>query len=162
MTNSWRTFTILPIESKLRWDRDERDFLAKCGLLTIGVDFFRKAIELTLEQAKDTKVDFKIGDLTRLDFVQEPFDLVLDVGCLHGLDAAGRARYAQHVARLIRPGSKLLLWAFKHSTGFGIGATPNKIPQRLGEQFRLTRVEHGDGHVGRNAAWYWLERKSLQ
>ncbi len=137
-------------------------YMAKHGFTTVGVDFSPKAIKLAHEKEEraNANVDFQVGDVTQLDFLREPFDLVLDVGCFHGLDAAGRARYARHVARLTKPGSKFLLWAFEHGSSFGMGATSDEIQQRFGEQFKLTRVEHGNGHVERNAAWYWLERKS--
>ncbi len=135
-------------------------YIAKHGFTTVGVDFSPKAIKLAREKAEQAniRVDFQVGDVTRLDFLREPFDLVLDLGCFHGLDDSGRARYARHTARLTRPGSNFLLWAFEPGSHSGVSVTPDEIEQRFGGEFKLTRVEHGNGHVGRDAAWYWLVR----
>lgn len=57
-------------------------------------------------------MDFRVGDVTRPGFLHEPFDVVLDIGCFHGLDAAGHAGYGGHLARLTHLGSVFLLWGF--------------------------------------------------
>jgi hypothetical protein len=37
---------------------------------------------------------------------------------------------------------------------------PPRELKALIENGKVTRVEHGDGHAGRNVSRYWLERKS--
>ncbi len=141
-------------------------YLAQHGFATVGVDFSPKAIKLAQEKAKqaNAKLDLRVGDVTRRDSlgVQEPFDLVLDVGCFHGLDAAGRTRYAQHLGRLTRPGSKFLPWAFELGSHRGIGVASDEIEQRFGKQFKLTRVEHGSPGHSRVGTWCWLVRTNYQ
>lgn len=139
-------------------------FLAQQGFETLGIDFSAKAIKSAWEKARSVKaqVAFQVGDVTRLSFLREPFDLVLDVGCFHGLDDAGRMRYARHLVRLTRLGSRYLLWAFDPGSHRGIGVAPGEIEQRFGGQFKMIRIEHGNGHAGRDATWYWLVRTNYQ
>jgi SAM-dependent methyltransferase len=135
-------------------------YLAQHGLSVVGVDFSPKAIELAREKARQKRVavDFRIGDVTRLDFLREPFDAVLDVGCFHGLDAAGRARYAEHLARLTRAGGLFLLWAIDGPSLFGVAVAPEEAQQYFAPQFAVRRVEHGILHQ-RASTWHWFTRQ---
>jgi SAM-dependent methyltransferase len=135
-------------------------YLAQHGLTVVGVDFSPKAIELAREKARQARaaVDFQIGDVTRLDFLHEPFDVVLDIGCFHGLDAAGRARYAQHLARLTRAGSTFLLWAFDDHSPFDVGLTPEEVQRCFAPHLAVCRVGHGTFNQ-RASTWYWFNRQ---
>lgn len=137
-------------------------YLAQQGFTVVGVDFSTKAIELARRNARrvGAAADFFTGDVTRLEFLHEPFDLVLDVGCFHGLDAPGRARYAAHLARLTRPGSTFLLWAFSSSSHFGIGLDPDMAPGYFEPYFALNRAEPGDFN-GRASTWYRFDRTTV-
>ncbi len=87
--------------------------LAQHALTVVGVDFAPQAIAHARQktQRAGIAVDFHVADVTRLDAlgVREPFDFVLDIGCLHNIAAAVRARYAERLAQLTRPGSVLML-----------------------------------------------------
>ena len=50
--------------------------------------------------------------MTHLAFLTDPFDLALDIGCLHSLPPGGWGRYAAEVARLVQPGGLYLLYVF--------------------------------------------------
>ncbi|MCE7858626.1 MAG: class I SAM-dependent methyltransferase [Chloroflexi bacterium CFX2] len=134
-------------------------YLAHQGLRVTGLDFSAKAIEMAKARARQERVDadFRVADVTQLDFLTESFDLILDVGCLHGINAKGRQDYARHVARLTHAGSKLLLWAFT-GQNFGIGVQPNELHALFSSAFDLERVEHGYFHE-RSSDWYWFIRK---
>jgi SAM-dependent methyltransferase len=134
-------------------------YLAQHGLAVVGVDFSTKAIEMARNKARQVgaDVDFQIGDVTRLDFLREPFDVVLDMGCFHGLDGAGRARYARHLARLTRSGSTFLLWAFDLALNFDIAVTQQEAQQYFAPHFVVSRIEH-DLFNGRASTWYWFSR----
>ena len=145
-------------------------FLAQHGYQVVGVDFSAKAIATARAKAHRAKlaVDFHVADVTRLDFLKEPFDFILDIGCLHAVDAEGRARYAAHLARLTQPGSTFMLYAFSprelNQTGHllqlrNVGITPEDVQQLFAPQFALEHIEHGGDHDGRKSAWYWFRRK---
>jgi len=135
-------------------------YLAQHGFTVVGVDFSSKAIEMARDKARrtGTAIDFRIGDVTRLEFLREPFDVVLDIGCFHGLDAAGRARYAGHLARLTRPGSAFLLWAFDRPSPFGVAVTQETAQQYFAPHFAVRRIEPSFLHQ-RASTWYWLSRQ---
>lgn len=138
-------------------------YLAQEGLAVVGIDFTPKAIDAARDKAQraGVTVDFRVGDVTRLDSLHEPFDLVLDVGCFHGLDAAGRARYAEHLARLTHPGSQFLIWGFEGQRFLGTyGITPEQVRQQFMPHFRVSRIEHSEGLNNRAGAWYWLVRQN--
>jgi SAM-dependent methyltransferase len=134
-------------------------YLAQHGFTVVGVDFSPKAIGLARDKARQAgaAVDFQIGDVTRLEFLLEPFGVVLDMGCFYVLDAAGRVRYAGHLARLTRSGSTFLLWAFDPSSHRGIAVTQQEVQQCFAPHFVVSRIEHDLFHQ-RASTWYWLNR----
>jgi len=134
-------------------------YLAQHGFAVVGVDFSPKAIAMARDKARQAgaAVDFRTGDVTRLEFLLEPFDVVLDIGCFHGLDAAGRARYAEHLARLSRSGGTFLLWAFDLSSHLGIAVAPEQAQQYFAPHFVVSRIEH-DLFQQRASIWYWFSR----
>lgn len=144
-------------------------FLAQHGYHVVGVDFSAKAIATARQKAKRAglAIDFHVADVTRLDFLTEPFDFVLDIGCLHAIDTEGRARYAAHLARLTLSGGVFMLYAFspaieqKHLVRLrNVGITPEEVQQLLANHFALERIEHGNDRGERASAWYWF-RKNL-
>ncbi|MBI4789545.1 MAG: class I SAM-dependent methyltransferase [Chloroflexi bacterium] len=138
-------------------------YLAQHGFQVVGVDFSSKAIDIARRKARTAGVamDLYVNDVTRLDFLREPFDFVLDIGCFHGLDRPGRARYAENVARLTQPHGLFMLYAFGPTrVRFqSAGATEDEVKRLFGEHFALSRVEHGMNRGEIASAWYWLERE---
>ena len=91
-------------------------YLAQHGFTVVGVDFSAKAIATARAKVKraNVTVEIHVADVTRLDSlrVREPFDFILDIGCLHALDTTALPRYAEHLARLTRPNAVFMLYAF--------------------------------------------------
>ncbi len=137
-------------------------YLAQHGFSVVGVDFSPKAIELARAKAKraGVSVDFRIGDVTRLDFLKEPFDLVIDVLCFHGLAAEERTRYAQEVARLTQRGSTFMLYAFDRPQFFGrYGLTAEAVRRTFTPAFALVEEKHDVNRRRRDVAWYRFIRQ---
>lgn len=137
-------------------------YLARHGWQVVGVDFARTAIRKARLKAREAglAVDFYAADVTRLDFLNPPIDLILDIGCFHTLDTESRVRYRDQLQRLMRPGARFMLYAFSPRRGrFGdVGITPEEVERLFKADFRLLRVEGGTDPGGPPAAWYWLER----
>lgn len=99
-------------------------YLARHGWDAVGVDFSPHAIALASRRARDAGVResarFVVADATRLPDLGPPFDLALDIGCLHSVPADGRAQYAAGLAARLRAGGTYLLYAFCPPDRFGI------------------------------------------
>lgn len=131
-------------------------YLARHGWATVGVDFAGRAIAKARQRARGAGVSstFLVGDVTRLELAG-PFDLALDIGCLHSIAASGRAGYAAGLARVVRPGGTFLLYAFAPG-GPAVGLTAQDVRTTFAEAFDVVGVEEGKG---RPSAWYTLVRR---
>ena len=105
-------------------------FLAQHGWQVQGIDFAVKAITQAKRKAQQANVavDFRIGDVTYLPNT-DPFDLILDIGCFHGLDEAKRLAYANNAKRLLTPDGSLLLYV--HFKNQQMAARMGIYPQAL-------------------------------
>ena len=137
-------------------------YLARHGWEVVGVDLAARAVRKARRKAQETglSVDFYTADVTRLDFLQPPFDLALDIGCFHALDDEGWIRYRGQLRRLLCPGARFMLYAFGPRQGrfTQMGVTPDQVRRLFESDFRLLRMEGGADPTGPSAAWYWLER----
>ncbi len=137
-------------------------YLAEHGFEVVGVDFSGFAIEKARAKLEGIPgVAVLEGEVTRLSElgVQGPFDFVLDIGCFHGLRRRDRGAYAREVARVARPGSVFMIFAWGRRGLFVpfTGVTLDEIEQRFGADFELFRVLPGTQPKG--AAWYYLHRR---
>jgi SAM-dependent methyltransferase len=143
-------------------------FLAAHGWQTTGVDFvpqaIRRAQAKTRAQSLAGQVIFQRADVSHPAFLRgsSPFDLVIDVGCLHGLTDSQRHAYADHLVRLARPGATYLLYAFLPGLSpdgrrFGIDAA--ELSARFGPAFEIRATVYGeDTNRARPSAWFTLHR----
>lgn len=89
--------------------------LARAGWEVTGVDVVARAVRRAQERARAAGVAprFLVADVTDLDpEVGAGFDLLLDIGCFHGLRDAERTAMARSVTRVAAPGASLVLLAF--------------------------------------------------
>jgi SAM-dependent methyltransferase len=144
-------------------------YLAQHGWQVDGVDFVPEAVERARERVHETRVTERVrlfqGSVTRMDFLAPPYDLALDVGCMHGLDAERQALYAAEVARLLRAGGRYLLFARLRDPGNdqdGPGIADDRVAQLFGTTFTLASFEPGFSTFGETrsrSAWYELIRQ---
>jgi SAM-dependent methyltransferase len=89
--------------------------LGRLGWCVDGIDYVEKAVSVarsrSLTAGVADRVRFVVGDVTHLAGIEGPYDLVLDVGCCHGLEAVALAAHARRLARLQPPGAWLLMFA---------------------------------------------------
>ena len=116
-------------------------YLAQQGFSVIGVDISPTAIQHgTQKKASQAgvKPEFIVHDVTRLDFLSGPFDIALDVGCFHGMNAAGHQRYALELTRLMQPGSTLLVWGMDpRPLKSSFSLSPDEVEKTFTPGFRL-------------------------
>lgn len=91
-------------------------WLAQQGWEVTGIDFTDRALEMARErsQAAGTEINFEKRDVLTPAQPTEPFDLVLDVGCLHSWKSADqRAAYRANLMSWLAPGGDYYLCHFE-------------------------------------------------
>ena len=135
-------------------------YLAQQGFSVIGVDISPTAIMRAQKKASQAgvKPKFIVHDVTRLDFLKGPFEIALDVGCFHGMNAAAQQRYSLELTQLMQPGNTLLIWGMDPRPLGLVSLTPDEVEKAFMPGFRLERVE-ADQINQRQGKWYWLNRR---
>ena len=92
-------------------------FLASNGWEVTGVEMVPRAVARAKRRAAQAgvQVDFRVGDVTRLEAVglTSGFDLLFDFGCYHGLNERQREQYSAGLSLLAAPSATLLLMGFR-------------------------------------------------
>ncbi len=138
--------------------------MARDGWEVVGVDFALISViqaRLKLHRAGcDGRVIW--GDVTGDPDVEGPFDLVLDMGCYHGLSDTGRKAYHHNLRDWLGPGGSYLLYAHRKTpySSHGIGkADLTAMGEFMTLQWRKNTGEaRPDGGGGRPATWARFDR----
>jgi SAM-dependent methyltransferase len=155
---------------------DNAIFLARNGFDVTAVDFAPSAIAKARAKASaaGVEVDFVVDDLTRIDRVRGPYDVLVDYGAFDDLGVRDRARYVAAVVPLTRPGSQFLLWCFEFELRplgrlatavlpFGaIALKPGEVHRWFGPYFEIERYagESGLKTWPRGWAAYLMTRRA--
>lgn len=149
-------------------------YLAQRGWQADGVDF----VELAILEAQKRADQFKVSDqvrffhqqVTHMPFLETPYDLVVDIGCMHSLGNDALRHYAAEISRLVVPGGVYLLFAhLREESSEEEEADPRGIPEAtirslFEDDFIIEDVEHGMTQVedkpAWESAWFWLRRKA--
>ena len=127
-------------------------YLARHGWDAVGVDFVGRAIAKAWQRARDAAVacTFLVGDAKRLE-VAGPFDLALDMGCLHSIPIGGRAGYAAGLAKAVRSGGTFLLYAF--APGGPAVARPREMWREVRNTWQFFRDRRPETNASSMARW---------
>lgn len=127
-------------------------YLARHGWEAIGVDFAPRAVSLAHQRARKAGLRdaarFLVADVTRLPDLGAPFDLALDMGCLHSVSRARHAEYAAGLVARLAPGAAYLLYAFSPPDPLGLSRDD------VNSLFAALRLESYVVGGGRPSAWY--------
>ena len=136
--------------------------LARLGWRVTGVDFIPKAIfnARTKAAGSGLTIDFLVASVTDLSALADPFDYVLDIGCLHALKAEDRTRYAANLSRLLQPKAWYMLYAWLPRTREGgvVGIPTEEVESLLRADLVNVRTAIGEEN-GNPSAWYWFQRR---
>ncbi|MFZ5878106.1 MAG: class I SAM-dependent methyltransferase [Chloroflexota bacterium] len=137
--------------------------LAQAGWSVTGLDFAPRAIALARRKTRAAKVQAKlrVGDVTRLDGIDGPFDLALDIGCFHAI--RDRAAYLRELERVLAPGGFWLMYGFVQvpasldgpGTLFGLG---NADLELVGRTLTLLHRRDGSDRGSRPSAWFLYQK----
>jgi SAM-dependent methyltransferase len=131
-------------------------YLSDRGWDVTGIDFVPRAIRAA--QGKAPGARLVVGDVTRLADagVSGPFDLLFDLGCFHSLPDDRRDAYVSEVARVVRQGATLLLFAFGAKARGTPVATEAEIRRRFSGPFEIVEVRAGAAFA--RQTWYRMRR----
>ena len=135
--------------------------LAKAGWQVIGVDFVRRAIQVARRKVRQAGVnaDLRVGDVTRLDDLRGPFDLILDIGCYHGLSTPGKQAYRENICNLLAPTGNFLMYSiFRQEAGAGPGMLEEDV-RAFFNDFDLVQRQDGQDRLDRRSAWFTFRKK---
>jgi cyclopropane fatty-acyl-phospholipid synthase-like methyltransferase len=141
---------------------DNSVYLAKHGFDVTGVDFAESAIERAKKNAEDNGVDvnFVVGDLTDLQGIEGPFDVLVDYGTYDDLNDKLRRRYLENVLPLMHRDSVFLMYCFEWNARWwekaigaafgGVGGMipPGHIDECFGPRFSIERISHWENPGG--------------
>jgi SAM-dependent methyltransferase len=137
-------------------------FFAEHGWEPWGVDISQIAVWRTRARLARRGLSAQVqrGDITLGLTFPEAFDMVLDLGCSHGLRGERRAAYAENLQRWLRPGGSLLVYSFYHpeEENDGRWLSLDEVVSTFSQMFEVKSIEKGDFR-GRLSAWLTLERR---
>jgi SAM-dependent methyltransferase len=139
--------------------------IANHGWETVGIDFSSIAIGRARRKARaaSLEITFYQGDATKVDLIDGDFDLVLDIGCFHGLSIDSRKVYEVNLRRLLRPGGTFLLytWLKMDEAEQSWSPTEQQIRNLFDRTLCTLQVEHGlDKNGERSSAWFTLQKQA--
>jgi cyclopropane fatty-acyl-phospholipid synthase-like methyltransferase len=134
--------------------------LARAGWQVTGVDFASRAIHIAKNKLKreNLQADLLIGDVTKLDHITGPFNLVLDIGCFHSISSEGKRDYLTQLDRILAPNGFWLMYGF---------INPNPLQPAVGlveadisliqSRFSLVSRQNGFDRRERHSAWFLFQ-----
>jgi cyclopropane fatty-acyl-phospholipid synthase-like methyltransferase len=133
-------------------------YMTQQGLRVTGVDFSPVAIARarTRVATDDLRPEFCVGDVTRLEALNSIFDVALDVGCFHCLDAQGQRSYALELSRLLKPSGTHLIWAMD-DTPSKMQLSPVAVREIFAPSFSVQHIHQSRRRLTRSH-WYRLVR----
>jgi len=138
--------------------------LAQHGWQVVGVDYVKRAIHQAKIKAEKAGVsaDFIVGDVARLKDVVGVFDLVLDIGCFHSLDADEKQQYVDNLERLTRPGTTLLVYSFLRDNESGGPGMDEGDLMAFEKIFTLSKRVDGTDRGEQPSTWLTFVRSAAE
>ena len=95
--------------------------MAEAGWQVVGMDIAWLSVLRARLKLRQNGLEGRViyGDVTAEPDVRPPFDLILDIGCYHGLSRSGREEYRGHIRKWLRPGGTLLIYAHRRREAEG-------------------------------------------
>ncbi|MFK7801074.1 MAG: class I SAM-dependent methyltransferase [Anaerolineae bacterium] len=146
-------------------------YLAKHGWMADGIDYVPAAIAGAQQRAADAglaaQVNFYEGSASSPDMLTGPYDLAIDIGCMHSFPDEELVEYRDSLKRLLRPGAIYLLFAHVRNEKLEEGERPHgimagRIDSLFADGFRQDHIEVGTTQVEDRdpwrSAWVWFTR----
>ncbi len=146
---------------------DNSIYLAKHGWQVTAVDYVAKAVDKARAKAAAENVDIRFDRADVTDLCSEGlgsnFALIVDSGCLHGMNDEDRHDYVREVTAAAAPGARLHLVAFIPGASYGVpGIEPDEVERRFATGWTLVSSgsESDMDHNGKDPARYYLFQRA--
>ena len=122
--------------------------LAEKGWKATGIDFVARAIRMARRKARrkglEESAEFKVGDALSTESFSGKYNLILDIGCFHGLPEGSAELYARNIKdHLAESGSLLLYVHLRQGQESSHGASEDSLA-KLGKILKLKWREEGE------------------
>jgi ubiquinone/menaquinone biosynthesis C-methylase UbiE len=134
--------------------------LARAGWRVTGFDFASRATQIAKLKIKQAHVQAELftDDATRMKNISGQFDLVLDIGCFHGVQ--NKVDYLTQLDRVLAPGGFWLMYGFlaqvADSSGPGIDSAD--LSRISAQGFSLLSQRNGLDKRERPSAWFLYQK----
>lgn len=138
--------------------------LAKAGWQATGMDFAVRAIAQARRKIErgNLPADVLVGDVSEMKGMSGPFDLVLDMGCYHGVPLVSRSAYRRNLQRVLAPGGHFMLYGAAGGCAADISISADEIAE-FSRLLTLIRREDGEDTGGKwHSAWFWFQNAAPQ
>lgn len=130
------------------------EWLSRQGFCAIGVDVAPSAIDRARAlHGESETLRFHVADLRHETLPGDPFDAVVDRGCLHQMRGQQARDYARSVSAMCRPEARMLILhrAYRRGVPYGDDAERRRVLRRIERSYAgLFRLEHAaDAHIDR-------------
>jgi cyclopropane fatty-acyl-phospholipid synthase-like methyltransferase len=137
--------------------------LAEAGWQVVGVDFVGRAVRAAQTRIRraglSNRAQVYQDDVSRLEDVDGPFDLILDIGCYHGLPEEAQVGYRRNLHRLLATSGYWLIYTrCRPESAQAVGISETHL-RRLSEEWDLIKRENGFDRVDIPAAWLTFRKK---
>lgn len=132
--------------------------LRQHGWDVTGIDFVPKAIRQARRKAHQAGLDVKLitGDVSNPQLFHGHYELILDMGCYHVLNASQRESYRRNVAKHLSASGTYMLYGFTSQDESRI--SPQDITAFEHQLTLEKRVDSLD-NSGPTSAWFWFRLK---
>lgn len=147
-------------------------YMARHGWAVDGVDFVLQAVQEAQRRAYAARVanrvHFHTADVSKLTFLEGPFDLALDIGCMHAMNDEELVSYRDGLLRLLPEGAIYLLFAhLRGADDDANGEGPRWIEEEMlldlfAKSFVLEHAEYGVTQVEDRPPWrsVWIRYRA--
>ena len=146
---------------------DNSIYLARHGWHVTGVDYVQRAVDRARAKASASGVDvrFEQADVTRLceEGIGSDFELIVDNGCLHGMNDEDRSDYVREVTATAAAEARLLLVELIPGGSYGVpGIEPSEVARRFEDTWTplSSGSEPAMDHNGKDPGRYYLFQRA--
>ena len=93
-----------------------------------------------------------------IDFLNTQFDLILDIGCYHGLTQPQRMKYQLNLKRFLRTNGYFLIYAYLKTKPRNFGFGQEDLDQ-FKIDLQLVEKKDGIGNKDRPSSWMLFKKR---